>query len=98
MGAHDQSLHLTVELGQAFGLCVRLAERCLQIGEALGIANSQQFAHTFELLFGGFTQCLELQLAQLLNAGEDFAADLLQKIEVGFLNGLQFFRVEKRHA
>jgi hypothetical protein len=64
----------------------------------LWITDGQQLANTFEVLFGGVAQGLELQLAELFNAGEDFAADLLQKIEIGFLSGLQFFRIEKRHA
>ncbi|MNP81677.1 hypothetical protein D3C76_1801070 [compost metagenome] len=62
------------------------------------ITYRKQLAKAVELLFGGGLQGLELQLAQLLDTGEDFAADLLQEVEVGFLSVLKFFRVEKRHA
>ncbi|MNY25300.1 hypothetical protein D3C86_1590750 [compost metagenome] len=98
LSVRDQCLNLAIELGQAFGLLVRLGERSLQLGEILWTANGEQLAKAFELLFGRLAQGLELQLAELLNAGEDFAADLLDQVKVGFLSGLQFFRVEKRHA
>ncbi|MNT93499.1 hypothetical protein D3C72_2349940 [compost metagenome] len=62
------------------------------------ITDCQQLAKAVELLLGGGLQSLELQLGELFNAGEDFATDLLQEVEVGFLSVLQFFRVEKRHA
>ncbi|MNF32805.1 hypothetical protein D3C84_136040 [compost metagenome] len=98
LGARNQFLNLTIEFDQTLGLHVRTDQRGLQFSQALGITHRQQFAHAFELLFGGGAQRIELQLAELLHAGKHLAADLLQQVKIGFLSFLKLFCVKKSHV